>query len=304
MKETYYDEACRKIVGFEKMAKHFIKHLVINGKSENTYKNYLHQMTRMALHCGKTPLEMDQEEINDYLYFVVNRDTDSQCAFRHLVYGLRKLYLLNECDHLHISLPSVKRPQRLPVVFSKEEVRRLLNAPKQLRDRLLLGIIYDCGLRVSEAASLLIEDVDLDRQQLFIRQSKNKKDRYVPFSYHITRGVRNYLKIERPQKFLFERNNPYRHDNPYKGIPLHHRYIRRIMKAAMQTAGIEKQGSVHTLRHTYATHQLEAGQTIYGVKHLLGHAHIKTTEVYLHLARVPEQAFFGMLDKLYPAPLS
>ena len=298
MKETYYDEACRKIAGFEKMAEHFIKRLVIDGKSQTTHKNYLLQMSKMALHCGKTPLEMEPEDIENYLYFVVNRDTDSLSTFRHLVYGLRKLYLLNECDHLHINLPSIKRPQRLPVIFSMEEVRRLLKAPKQLRDRLLLGIIYDTGLRISEATSLLIEDVDLDRQQLFIRQSKNKKDRYVPFSSHIARGVRNYLKIDRPQRFLFER------DNRYKGIPLSHNRIRRIMKKAMQTADIQKQASVHSLRHTYATHQLEAGQTIYGVKRLLGHANIKNTEVYLHLARVPERDFFGMLDKLYPTPLS
>jgi len=298
MSKTYYDEACRKVTGFEKMAEHFIKRLVIDGKSQITHRNYVRQMAKMALHCGKTPLEMEPEEIDNYLYFVVNRDTDSLSSFRHLVYGLRKLYLLNECDHLHITLPSIKRPQRLPVIFSMEEVRRLLKAPKQLRDRLLLGIIYDCGLRISEAASLLIEDVDLDRRQLFVRQSKNKKDRYVPFSSHIARGVRNYLKIDRPQRFLFERNNP------YKGIPLHHNRIRRIMKEAMQTAGIHKQACVHSLRHTYATHQLEAGQTIYGVKELLGHANIKNTEVYLHLARVPEQAYFGMLDKLYPTPLS
>ena len=298
MKETYYDEACRKVAGFEKMAEHFIKRLVIDGKSQTTHKNYLHQMSKMALHSGKTPLEMEPEDIENYLYFVVNRDTDSLSTFRHLVYGLRKLYKLNECDHLHINLPSIKRPIRLPVIFSMEEVRRLLKAPKQLRDRLLLGIIYDTGLRISEAASLLIEDVNLDRQQLFVRQSKNKQDRYVPFSSHIARGVRNYLKIDRPQRFLFER------DNRYKGIPLHHNRIRRIMKEAMQTAGIHKQACVHSLRHTYATHQLEAGQSIYGVKHLLGHANIKNTEVYLHLARVPEQDFFGMLDKLYPTPLT
>jgi len=298
MKETYYDEACRKITGFEKMAEHFIKCLVIDGKSQTTHKNYLLQMSKMALHSGKTPLEMEPEDIENYLYFVVNRDTDSLSTFRHLVYGLRKLYKLNECDHLHINLPSIKRPQRLPVIFSMEEIRRLLKAPKQLRDRLLLGIIYDCGLRISEATSLLIEDVNLDRQQLFIRQSKNKQDRYVPFSSHIARGVRNYLKIDRPQRFLFER------DNRYKGIPLNHNRIRRIMKEAMQTAGIQKQASLHSLRHTYATHQLEAGQTIYGVKRLLGHANIKNTEVYLHLAIVPEQAFFGMLDKLYPTPLT
>ena len=168
------------------MAEHFIKHLVVDGKSQVTHKNYVRQMAKMALHCRKTPLEMNPEEINDYLYFVVNRDTDSQSAFKHLVYGLRKLYKLNEYDHLHITLPIIKNPKRLPVVFSMEEVRRLLNAPKQLRDRLLLGIIYDCGLRVSEAASLLIEDVDLDRRQLFIRQSKNKiisTDQVLVFSF-------------------------------------------------------------------------------------------------------------------------
>jgi site-specific recombinase XerD len=174
----------------------------------------------------------------------------------------------------------------------------LLKAPKLLRDRLLLGIIYDTGLRISEAAALLIDDVDLDRQQLFVRQSKNKHDRYIPFSSHITRGVRNYLKIDQPQKFLFERSRQ------HKGIPLRHARIREIMKDAMKTAGIHKQACVHSLRHTYATHQLETGQSIYGVKHLLGHADIKNTEVYLHLARVPEQAFFGMLDKLYPTTLS
>ena len=251
-----------------------------------------------ALHCGKTPLEMEPDEIDNYLYFIVNRDTDSQSSFKHLVYGMRKLYKLNECDHLHITLPSINRPQKLPVVFSTEEIKRLLKAPKLLRDRLLLGVIYDTGLRISEASSLLIEDVDMDRQQLFVRQSKNKQDRYIPFSSHIVRGVGNYLKIDRPRKFLFERGNQ------HKGVPLSHTRIRMILKDAMKVAGINKKACVQSLRHTYATHQLEAGQTIYGVKHLLGHADIKNTEVYLHLARVPEQAFFGMLDKLYVNPSS
>jgi len=298
MSKTYYDEACRKVTGFEKMAEYFIKRLVIDGKSRSTHENYIRQIAKMSLYSGKTPLEMEPDEIENYLYFIVNKDTDSQSSFKHLIYGLRKLYKLNECDHLHITLPSIKRPQTLPVIFSMEEVRRLLKAPKQLRDRLLLGIIYDCGLRISEAASLLIEDADLDRQQLFVRQSKNKRDRYIPFSSHIARGVRNYLKIEQPRRFLFERSNQ------HKGIPLSRTRIRGIMKEAMKTAGIHKQACVHSLRHTYATHQLEAGQSIYGVKHLLGHADIKATEMYLHLARVPEKAFFGMLDKLYPTPLT
>jgi integrase/recombinase XerD len=296
MSTTYYDEACRKVEGFEKMAEHFIKRLVIDGKSRSTHENYLRQMAKMALHCGKNPLEMEPDEIDNYLYFVVNRDTDSQSSFKHLVYGLRKLYRLNECDALHLTLPSIKRPQKLPVVFSTEEIKRLLKAPTVLRDRILLGIIYDTGLRISEAASLLIEDVDLDRKQLFVRQSKSKKDRNIPISSHMVRGISNYLKIDRPRKFLFERSNQ------QKGIPLSHTRIRGIMKDAMKVAGINKKACVHTLRHTYATHQLETGQTIYGVKHLLGHADIKNTEIYLHLAKAPEQAFYGLLDKLYEKP--
>ena len=298
MSKTYYDEACRKIVGFEKMANHFLKSLVIAGKSKSTHENYLRQMAKMALHCGKTPLEMEPDEIDNYLYYLVNRDTDSQSLFKHLVYGLRKLYKLNEYEHLHVNLPSINRPQKLPVVFSTQEMKRLLRAPKALRDRLLLGIIYDTGLRISEASSMLIEDVDLDRQQLLVRQSKCKRDRYITFSSHIARGVRNYLKIDQPHKFLFERSRQ------HKGIPLSHYRIRIILKEAMNVAGIQKRACVHSLRHTYATHQLEAGQTIYGVKHLLGHANIADTEIYLHLAKAPDQAFFGMLDKLYPTPLT
>ena len=296
MKNTYYDEACRKVDGFEKMAVHFIKRLVIDGQSRSTHENYIRQMAKMALHCGRNPLEMEPDEIDNYLYFIVNRDTDSQSSFKHLVYGLRKLYRLNERDDLHLTLPSIKRPNKLPVIFSTEEIKRLLKTPTTLRDRILLGIIYDTGLRISEAASLLIEDIDLDRKQLFVRQSKNKHDRTIPISSHMARGVGNHLKIDRPRKFLFERSNQ------QKGIPLSHTRIRGIMKDAMKAAGINKKACVHSLRHTYATHQLETGQTIYGVKRLLGHADIKNTEIYLHLAKVPEQAFYGLLDKLYEKP--
>lgn len=293
MSTTYYDEARRKVEGFEKMANQFMQRLVIEGKSRSTHENYIRQMAKMSLHCGATPLEMEADEIENYLYYLVNRDTDSQSSFKHLVYGLRKLYRLFERDDLHLTLPSIKRPGKLPVVFSCSEVKKLLKAPKTLRDRLLLGLAYDAGLRISEVVMLLIEDVDLERKQVFVRRSKNKKDRYVPISSHMVRGIRNYLKIDKPRKFLFERSNQ------NKGIPISRTRVRMIMKEAMKVAGISKQGCVHTLRHSYATHQLEAGQSIYGVMKLLGHADIKNTEAYLHIARLPELRFFGALDKLY-----
>ncbi len=293
MSTTYYDEARQKVEGFEKMSRQFMQRLVIEGKSKSTHENYIRQMAKMSLHCGHTPLEMEADEIENYLYYLVNRDTDSQSSFKHLVYGLRKLYKLFERDDLHLTLPSIKRSVKLPVVFSCEEVIRLIKSPKSLRDRLLLGLTYDAGLRISEVVRLLIEDVDLERKQVFVRRSKNKKDRYVSISSHIVRGITNYLKIDIPRKFLFESSNQ------NKGIPLSSTRVRMIMKEAMKVAGITKQGCVHSLRHSYATHQLEAGQSIYGVMKLLGHTDIKNTEVYLHIARLPERSFFGALDKLY-----
>ncbi len=267
---------------------------LINGRSRSTHENYLRQIAKMAISCGKTPLEMEPDEIDNYLYLVVDRDTDSRSSFKHLVYGLRKLYKLCEKDELHISLPSISKPHKLPVILSLGEVKRLFNAPKELRNRILLAIIYDTGMRISEVSSLLIEDVDLERRQVFIRKTKSKRERCVPISKHMARGICNYLKIENPKMFLFERSNQHR------GLPLSHTRIRGIMKEALLKAGIRKKVCIHSLRHTFATHQLEAGQNIYGLKHLLGHADIKNTEIYLHLAQVPQQDFFGLLDKLYP----
>lgn len=294
MKATYYDEACRKVNGFEKMAVSFMKQLVINGRSKSTHQNYLRQIAKMSLYCEQNPLEMDAEDVQDYLYYLVERDTDSQSSFKHLVYGLRKLYKLNEKDQLHMSLPSIQRPQRLPVVFSHQEIKLLLKVTKELRDRVMLAFIYDAGLRISEASSMLITDVDLQRKQVHIRQSKNKKDRYVPISDLMVKGIKNYLKIDKPRQFLFERHNG--------SVPLSHQRIRMILKDAMAAANIKKNACVHSLRHTFATHQLEAGQTIYVLKKLLGHSNIKNTEIYLHIARLPENTYIGTLDKLYEKP--
>ncbi len=293
-KRTIQDEACLKVNGFRQMAEQFMQRLVINGRSRSTHENYLRQIAKMAIFCEKNPLEMEIDEIEAYLYHVVDRDTDSQSSFKHLVYGLRKLYKLFEKDELHISLPSIKRPQKLPVILSCGEVRRLLKAPKELRNKILLALIYDTGMRISEASSLLIQDVDLERRQLFVRKTKSKRERCVPISKHMARGIANYLKIDRPKYFMFERSNQHR------GLPLSHTRIRGIMKDALGVAGINKKVCIHSLRHTYATHQLEAGQNIYGLMKLLGHADIKNTEMYLHLAQLPQRAFFGLLDKLYP----
>lgn len=291
-KITIYYEACKKVTGFQQMGEEFIRKLVINNKARSTHENYLRQISKLALHYNRTPLEMDIGELEEYLYLLIQKDTDSLSSFKHLVYGLRKLYQLFDKEELHLALPSIKHPYKLPVVLSKQEVRRLLKAPERILEKVMFALIYDTGMRIDELTNLLISNVDLDRGQVHVRQSKNKKDRYITMSTHSIRGVQKHLALNDPNDYLFE--SPTR-----KGMPISKTRIRILLKKAVETAGIKKDVCVHTLRHTYATHQLEAGQNIMVLKESLGHADIRTTLIYLHIAQLDTVKKFGCMEPLY-----
>ena len=291
-KNTIYLEACNKVVGFQTMGEEFIRKMVIEDRARSTHENYLRQMSKLALHFERTPLELDIGELEEYLYFLIQKGSDSLSAFKHLVYGLRKLYLLFEQEELHLSLPSINRPKQLPVVLSTQEVKRLLKAPERIWEKVMFGLVYDTGLRINELTNLLIGDVDLDRGQVHVRLSKNKKDRYITMSSHTVRGIKKHLSLNSPLDYLFE--SPTR-----KGIPINKTCIRRLLKSAVKKAEIKKQVCVHTLRHTYTTHQLEAGQNIMVVKESLGHVDIRTTLMYLHIAQLDPVKKFGCMEMLY-----
>ena len=209
-----------------------------------------------------------------------------------MIFGLRKLYALYELDELLVKLPKLSGPKKLPVVLSKQEVKRLLLSASQLKERVLFALIYDTGMRISEVLSLLIQDVDLDRAQIHIRLGKGKKDRYVTLSNHGVRGLKKYLILHQPKDYVFE-------NVARKGIPLGSTTIRKRLKEMVTKAGIKKTVCVHTLRHTYATHQLESGQNIVALQLALGHAFIQTTMIYLHIAQLQEKRMTGCLAYLY-----
>jgi len=292
-KITIYTEACNKVDGFRAMGEEFIRKLVINGKSRSTHENYLRQMSKLALYYKRTPLEIDVDELEEYLYYLIQRDTDAQSSYKHLVYGLRKLYYLFGQEPLLVGLPKINRPRKLPVVLSNQEVKELLSAPKHIRERVMFGLIYDTGLRISEVTNLLIKDVDLDRALLHVRQSKNKKDRYIVMSSHSVRGIKKHLTINSPRTYIFDNYSR-------KGIPISKTRIRVLLKEALLRTNIKKDINVHTLRHTYATHQLEAGQNIITLKESLGHESINSTLMYLHISQLISSKKFGCLDILYP----
>jgi site-specific recombinase XerD len=294
-KVTIYQQACNRVAGFQQMGENFLRTLVINGKSKSTHENYLRQMAKLAQYCKKSPLELEPVELEEYLYHLMQtgKTTSSQSEFKHLVYGLRKLYLLHGLDAKHICLPSIAHSKALPVVLSHGEVKRLLIAPKHLWERVFYAMAYDTGMRISELVDIRIGDVDLQRKQVHIRQSKFKKDRYVGISAHLARGIHKHLRLNKPKDFLF--NHPNR-----KGIPLSKTGIRLRLKEVVNRAGIQKKVCMHTFRHTFATHQLEAGNNIVSVKEAMGHALLSATLVYLNIARLKANNITGCLDNLYP----
>lgn len=268
-------------------------------RSESTLKNYSHHVAKMALHFGKTPTTLDEDQVNDYLHLVQQRHpTASESYFKFTVYGLRFLFRVHGLKELRIALPVIRSDKRLPVVLSQEETRRMLTAPTILKHRVLLGLLYGCGLRCFEVRGIRLGDIDLERKMLHVRQGKGKKDRYVPLGDMLVRGLKSYIASESPEEWLFNGRPEGRAGGDFDG-----RYSQRgvqwAVREACKKAGVKKAVTVHTLRHSYATHLLEMGLDIISIKELLGHECIETTMVYLHVAKCGRAAPFSPLDRLY-----
>ena len=291
-KVTIYSKACYKVIGFQQMSEEFIRRLVIDGKSKSTHQNYVRQMAKLAIHYQRSPLDLSIEELEEYLFYLIQKDTDALSSYKHLIYGLRKLYQLFGKEELQLALPRIDRDKKLPEVLSKQEVKKILKTAVHIREKIMFGLTYDTGLRISELSNLMIQDADLDRAMIHVKRGKGKKDRYIPMSSHAVRGIKKHLTINYPKIYLFE--NLHR-----RGMPMSHTKIRTLLKEIVKMAGIKKNISVHSLRHTYATHQLESGQNIMVLKDLLGHSVIETTLMYLQISQVAAKQKYGCLDVLY-----
>jgi integrase/recombinase XerD len=252
----------------------------------------------MALHFECLPTELDPEQVKDYLYMLQQRSqTPSQTYFKHTVYGLRFLLKAEGLPYEHLHLPEIARPGKLPVILSREEVWSMLKNAQLLKHKILIGLLYGCGLRCMEVRNIELRHLDFDRRLLHIVQSKGNKDRYVPLSEHLIRGIKKYISAEHPCKYLFEGTGN------VEGKGFDGRYSQRGVQWAVKTvarqAGILKEVHTHMLRHTYATHLLEDGVNILTVQKLLGHANIDSTMVYLHVCTLPQSLPQSPLDKVF-----
>lgn len=290
-RKSYLEQACDAVPEFKTISEKFFRKYTIAGKSESCTRNYLMQISKLVLYFKSSPLELSIDQMEEYLFQIRQNEKPSMSSFKHLVYGLRTMFSMFKNERLYLALPPVSRSKALPVVFSQPEIKIILKSPKLLKHRLLFAVIYDCGLRISEVINLRINDVDFDRHVVHIRQSKHKKDRYVPVSPITLKGLNKYLEVTNPVTWLF--------NGKVRGSQISREGIRHAFRSCVKRAGIGKEVCVHTLRHSYATHLLEMGLDIVSVKNQLGHVDIATTMMYLHIAKSNPKAAFSPMEKLY-----
>ena len=290
---TIVHKAKLTIKGFENVFKVIHQNTVLRGQSQSTFSNYLRRIALISLHFGKLPENITDDELNEYLTaLALDPKSPSRSSFKHMVYGLRYYFRHIGQNKRAINLPSLKNDTKLPVILNPSELKALLNAPKLLKHRIILTLAYSAGLRSQELIKLKLSDIDFERKTIHIRQSKYKKDRIVPLSNYIAKGLKKYISAEHPHLWLFNGKEP---DGKYspKGLSW-------VMREALKKTNIQKNVNLHSLRHSYATHLLEDGVNIVTIKELLGHATIQTTMIYLHVAQLPHTPPHSPLDRLYP----
>ena len=310
------NRASSEVTGFSELIQRFERNISIQGKSSRTFDNYSRHVAAVALHFGKIPTELDPEDIKDYLFELQQRSkTPSQTYFKHTVYGLRFLLKAEGLPYSFLHLPAIPKVKKLPTILSRQEVWRMLQTAQLLKHKLLIGLIYGCGLRCMEVRNIELHHLDFDRQMLHIVQGKGQKDRYVPLSEHLIRGLKTFISVENPDRYLFNGNQNRNIEEIDASITLSigtstthtkdfdSRYSQRgvqwVIKTVSKKAGITKVVHTHTLRHSFATHLLEDGVSIIMVQKLLGHERIESTMEYLHVCQLSDQKPHSPLDTIF-----
>ena len=268
-----------------------MKDLQLKGITPRTQKKYLREVGIMAQYFDKPLEELGEQEVKDYLVHMLESRKVSRGTYRGYVAGIKFLYktTLNREEVVEkIHYPKAKKT--LPVVLALAEVKAILSATENLKHRALLTITYSAGLRVSEAAKLRVTDIDSKRMMVRVQQGKGGKDRYSILSQAALELLRRYWRQYRPKQWLFEGQK--------EGSTLCYTAIRNIFFEAKKRAGITKPASVHTLRHSFATHLIEAGTSLHHVQLLLGHRSATTTTVYLHVSKMNLARVCSPLDSI------
>lgn len=262
------------------LRQNFIRELVLRGMAPRTQEAYVAAVYGVAKHYHKSPDQLSDEQLKEYLFHLARDKQYSASSLNQVVSALRCFYQLvlqRSVDQLRLVLPRVNKAIRRPQVFSVKELERLLTVgcphPKH---RAFLMTVYGTGLRLNEACHLKAEHIDRARMQVRVELGKGSKDRYTLLSPRLLEELESYWRSFRPQHWIFPSSR-----NPK--APLADATAQKIFYKAVQRAGLPRKGGIHSLRHSFATHLLEAGVEITVVQRLLGHSSLSTTSNYLHV---------------------
>src|ERR1019366_4823102 len=258
----------------------FIRELTLRGSSPRTIESYVFYVADLARHYGQSPDRLSDEQIKAYLLTLHTERQFSASTINVAVSALRFFYqhvLGRALDEVVRALPRPKRQVHRPQVYSVAQIEQLLVVGcRQPRHRAFLATVYAAGLRLNEACHLRLEDIDSARMQLHVVQGKGRKDRYTLLSPKLLTELRQYWQLYRPSHWLFPSPR-----DPHQ--PFCDGTAQRLYYAAVRRAGLPERGGIHCLRHSFATHLLEAGVEITGLQRVLGHSHLVTTAGYLHV---------------------
>jgi site-specific recombinase XerD len=268
-----------------------LEDLQIRNHARSTVECYIRSVAEFAKHFKQSPEQLGPEEIRAWQLYLIKEKRVSQSTYIQAVCGLRFFYrntLNRKIDIQHIPLP--RKEKKLPVILSKEEVKKMLEAPRNLGHRAILATLYGAGLRVSEATKLKVGDLDGDRKVMWVRGGKGNKDRQVMLTESLSELLAAYRRWKQPAEWLFPGASP--------GQPISREAVFDTCRKAARRAGIAKRVHPHSFRHAFATHLLEDGVNLLVIKELLGHRSLRTTASYLHVADVTIRSTRSPLELL------
>jgi len=275
-----------------------IEDMQLRNLAARTQKNYIAHVAGFAKYFGTSPDELDIEAVRQYQLYLLNQRKLSPESVNQYISSVKFLYLITlEMPWTSEYFPRVRRPHKLPVVLSQEEVLAFFDHIPSLKYRAALMVCYGAGLRISEAVALKVSDIDSQRGLLRVEQGKGQKDRYAMLSPRLIEVLRRYYRATRPQGYLFPSWRKEHH--------LCTTSLQLACREAALRAHIAKRVTVHTLRHSFATHLLENGTDIRIIQVLLGHSRIDTTARYVRVSPQVVAATVSPLDKLgHPVKLA
>jgi len=273
------------------LRRRMIQAMTVRGLSPRTHEAYIAAVRGLAKHYRRSPDALSADEVQTYLAHMVTKRRLSWSTCNIAAHAFRFLYHITlGRDAVVFQVPAPKQSQRLPEILSRDEVARLIEAPPNPKHRLLLATIYAAGLRVSEAVGLKVGNVDRGRMTLRVEQGKGRKDRVVPLSRRLLDQMEVYWQREPPCLWLFPSRCGER--------PVDTTVAQKAYMLAKLRTGITKRGGIHSLRHAFATHLIEAGADVPTVQRLLGHRSVSTTMRYFHLSQTRFASIRSPLDLL------